>query len=92
MERLYEALKSHGYNDKQIKFVSEKLSSIDESLKECLNKWIDKNIITEVNVSGISLKQLMAKYNMEYPAALLTMDWLKREPDKALKSIKRGIR
>lgn len=92
MERLYEALKSHGYNDKQIKFVSEKLSSIDESLKECLNKWIDKNIMTEVNVSGISLKQLMAKYNMEYPAALLTMDWLKREPDKALKSIKRGIR
>ncbi len=92
MERLYEALKSHGYNDKQIKFVSEKLSSIDESLKECLNKWIDKNIITEVNVSGISLKQLMAKYSMEYPAALLTMDWLKREPDKALKSIKRGIR
>jgi len=92
MERLHKALKDHGYTDKQIIFVCEKLSTIDDSFKECLNLWVANGVITEVNVCGISLKQLMSKFKMEYPAALLTMDWLKREPEKALKSIKRGIR
>jgi hypothetical protein len=38
------------------------------------------------------LSELKLQYKLTYPAALLTMDWLIREPEKALASIKRGIR
>jgi len=29
---------------------------------------------------------------MTYPAALLTMDWLIKEPEQALKSLEKGIK
>jgi hypothetical protein len=29
---------------------------------------------------------------MKYPAALLTMDWLLKEPQKAKESLRRGLR
>lgn len=92
MEKLKEVLYSHGYNDKQVVSVMNRLCAIDGSLKNYLQEWVNEGKVADVVICDISLKSLMSKYDMEYPAALLTMDWLIREPEKAIRSINRGVR
>ena len=34
----------------------------------------------------------MEKYNLKYPAALLSIDWVIKEPNIAISAIEKGIR
>ena len=49
-------------------------------------------LVSGVPIKEISRNSLRNKFGMTYPAALLTMDWLIKEPEKAIESINRGIR
>ena len=92
MEKLKVALLSNGYNEEQAKIAMEKLYNISSSLTQGLNEWANNGNEMDYTIEGIKLSDLKLQYKLTYPAALLTMDWLIREPEKALASIKRGIR
>ena len=92
MEKIKEVLLERGYTDKQVNTVIYDLMTIDESLKEGFSLWIELEKETDYTIQGIALSELKNKFGMNYPAALLTMDWLIKEPEKAIESINRGIR
>ena len=92
MKNIKEVLMSRGYNEKQAVSVADRLSKIDTSFKEGLFEWIENNTERNYNIAGVELMAIKNKYVMTYPAALLTMDWLLREPEKAKRSINRGVR
>ena len=41
---------------------------------------------------GYSVKDFVEKWQLTYPAALLTMNWLLKEPEEATVLLKQGIR
>ncbi len=90
-EILVDKLLSLNYPVIQAPQVADELLTIDDSLAQLLKNWIDKSVEADVNIEGFSLLDLKNKYNMTYPAALLTMDWLLKEPQIALKAITHGI-
>ena len=92
MEKIIKKLISVGYPEKAAKAISMELSQIDSSLNIALASWVDNEVETDMTIEGITLSELQAKYKMSYPAALLTMDWLIKDPELAKKSIQRGIR
>ena len=92
MEKIKEVLLERGYTDKLVNAVIHDLMTIDESLKEGLSLWLESEKETDHTIQGIALSELKNKFGMTYPAALLTMDWLIKEPEKAIESINRGIR
>jgi hypothetical protein len=92
MEKIKEVLLERGYTDKQVNAVIYDLMTIDESLKEGFSLWIELEKETDYTIQGITLSELKNKFGMTYPAALLTRDWLIKEPEKAIESINRGIR
>lgn len=92
MEKIKEVLLERGYTDKQVNAVIYDLMIIDESLKEGFSLWLESEKETDYTIQGITLSELKNKFGMTYPAALLTMDWLIKEPEKAIESINRGIR
>ena len=92
MEKIKEVLLERGYTDKQVNAVIYDLMIIDESLKEGFSLWLESEKETDYTIQGIALSELKNKFGMTYPAALLTMDWLIKEPEKAIESINRGIR
>lgn len=92
MEKIKEVLLERGYTDKQVNAVIYDLMIIDESLKEGFSLWLESEKETDYTIQGIALSELRNKFGMTYPAALLTMDWLIKEPEKAIESINRGIR
>ena len=92
MERIKQILITRGYNEKQAIATAKELLTIDEMLKGAFSLWMDKDEETDFTIEGVCMSNLKAKFKMTYPAALLTMDWIVKEPEKAINSIKHGIR
>ncbi len=84
-----EILVKRGYNDQRADLVSRNLAAIDARLQEPLYIWLMKNQETEVELEGVSIKQLMLRNKLKYPAALLSIDWIYKEPNVALAVLKK---
>ena len=85
-------LSERGYSGVAGKLMSDKLSSVNQMFSEGIRKWLDTGNETEYEISGIKLSDLKIKFNLTYPAAILSMDWLLREPENAKQSFLKGIR
>lgn len=81
-----------GYTAKQAVTVAAELEKIDWQLQKGLQIWLAEEKETDYLIEGVKLSELKRKFGMTYPAALLTMDWLIKEPELAMKSINRGIK
>lgn len=92
MENIKTILVERGYPEKQAFSVASDLLEIDISLRNALQHWLVTEKETDFQVAGFKLSELKHKFDMTYPAALLTMDWLIKEPILAIKSINRGIK
>lgn len=90
---IYNVLLGRGYDEKSSQLVATELMTLKKPLDAYLGKWMqNESDISDYDAYGYSIKQLMEERNMTYPAALLTMDWLIKEPDAAIASLKRGIK
>lgn len=85
-------LSERGYSGAAGKMMSDKLSSVNPKFTEGIKKWLDSGEETEYEIYGIKLSELKNKFDLTYAAAILSMDWLLREPEKAKQSFLQGIR
>ena len=92
-QEISQELLERGYERKMAELVASELILLSDKLHDLLNAWIDNPLnVGDFSREGFSIIGLMKDRKMQYPAALLTMDWLLKEPDKALLSLKRKIR
>lgn len=93
IENIKQILIERGYPESPAALVAEKLTHISTVLKPALDLWLKDGKETEMSAEGISTSGLMAKQKgMTYPAALLSIDWLLREPMKAKAIIEKGLK
>lgn len=86
---IIDILVKRGYNENRAKLVAKDLVDIEQCLLEPLNKWLVDGTETEVEYQGISIKKLMEQNKLKYPAALLTIDWIYKDSEKALSILKK---
>ena len=91
-ERIYNALITKGYQDKAASILSEDLSRINSALESCLISWVESGEEVDYTAGGFSIKGLMHKFQLQYPAALLSIDWVIKEPELATVAINKGVR
>lgn len=84
-------LTEQGYQSKMAEMVARELMNVDNSLSMLVVKWL-KDEHADFESHGYSISGLMKDRNMTYPAALLTIDWLIKDPIAAKKSLEKGIR
>ena len=89
---IFNALLEHNYTEKQSSILASKLAFLDESLIKCMENWFKNGQQTNYSAHDISIKELVEKHNMQYLAAVLTMDWVLRDPTKAIDTIRKGVR
>ena len=90
---ILEILMQRGYTQRNASQVAEEMVNIAPQLQQYLEAWLmDKSYNENYEVGEYSLKRLQEERRMNYPAALLTMDWLIKEPEAALRSLNRGIK
>lgn len=79
-------------DEKTAERLEAKLKGISEELKPILNAWLENGTQDNSQMfNGYSLNSLMTKDGMKFTGALLTLDWLIREPKTAAKTIEKGI-
>lgn len=90
---IQEILMQRGYSERNAKLVANELIDIASQLIIHRDKWLDdKSYNADYVVGEFSISRLCDERRMNYPAALLTLDWLIKEPKAALKSLNRGIK
>ena len=90
---ILEILMQRGYTQRNASLVAEEMVNIAPQLQQYLEAWLmDKSYNENYEVGKYSLKRLQEERRMNYPAALLTMDWMIKEPEAALRSLNRGIK
>lgn len=79
-----------GYSEKNAILASKELQNLAEPLMPLLERWLaDVDDKGDYEIAGYSICQLQKERRMKYPAALLTIDWLIKEPDAALESLRK---
>lgn len=91
-EEIKDILLQRGYSQPGAETASADLMSIHQALQPCLEAWISNGVETDYSIDGFSIKGIMQKYGMKYPAALLSVNWILNDPQTAIPIIKRGIR
>ena len=92
-DRLYHTLIERGYQEKSAKIVLDDLLHLCEPLAKLLRDWLDdEHKQSDFTIDEFSISKLQKESSMKYPAALLTMDWLIKEPKEARRSLSKGNR
>ena len=82
--------KELGYKGQQIDEILTDLKVLDPKLTPLLNQWIEnRKNIGDFETHGFSISNLMEKFKMNFVAAILSLDWILKEPEKALNLIKK---
>jgi hypothetical protein len=79
------------YSEKLAKEVARKLRDSAPEIQVAFEKWwygggFDEHLV----VQGYTAQRLVEKYRFTPPNAFVTLDWLIREPEKAVKALARG--
>lgn len=85
-------LAERGYDGYSGKVMSEKLSNVNPMFSEGINQWLANGWEKDYEILGIKLSDLKKKFALTYPSAILSMDWLIRDPENAKRSFERGIK
>lgn len=86
-------IKRLGCTPERAEHIEKNLKELSEPLKPLLNAWLENGTEDDDTMySGYSLNSLIRDYHMKFTGALLTLDWLVKEPDKAVQALKSGIR
>jgi hypothetical protein len=67
-----------------------KLSNMTPLLLSSLKKFLTEGELDEINLLGYSVEKLKVEHNMNEVAAYMTLDWIIKEPEEAIVSLKRG--
>lgn len=91
-KEIYNHLLDRDFDERTSEILAENLVNLTWDLHPLLEKWLSTGIETDFESNDMSIRRLMSDYDMQYQAALLTMDWILKEPEIALEVIKKGIR
>jgi hypothetical protein len=70
--------------------VADKIERLHSDLREPFELWWNTGEVPTVEVEGYTVARLMTDHGLKPLAALLTLDWLLREPETAQATIARG--
>ena len=92
-EKIYRTLKERGYSEQSIKLMMADIMRLSVPLDRMLQAWLsNEREQLDYSCNGYSIHGLQRERGMKYLAALLTIDWLIKEPEKAKRSLTKGIK
>lgn len=86
MERLH-------CTEKIASLLEQDLEQLHPTLMPVFNKWMEQESFRdETKYHGYSVASLMSERKMTFPAALLTIDWILKNPESACKALSEPVR
>lgn len=81
-----------GYSEYVAELTANDLMDLKPELKGALTEWLDNRREEIISICGISTKDLIENKEMTYPSALISLNWVLMDPEKAIPELKNIIR
>lgn len=91
-DKIIMTLCAQDYPDYMLDQTADKIERMDERVKTAFEEWQESNVVPSLEIEGWNYDKLVEKFKMRPVAAFLALDWLTREPEKAVMALNRGIR
>ena len=78
------------YPENKFDLLVSSLEKISPIIRKSLEEFLQSGNHLEINLLGYSIEKLTKEHGMNEIAGYLTLDWIVREPDKAVESLKKG--
>lgn len=76
----------------QVERVTNKIEALSPDIREALEKWIETDNVSSPEYAGYDVNAILkAQPHMTVLGAYLSLDWLRRDPVVAKKSIEHSI-
>src|SRR3989442_846228 len=72
------------------RLVATKLERISPPVRAAFLTWWNSGSAPPLEIHSYSVERLVDEHGMNPVAAYLTLDWLRRSPEEALKSLQKG--
>jgi len=83
-------IEDFNYSENGAASVTEKILASKDEIKQAIEQYFINREIPTLEVEMINVQHLIDRYQMNPIAALLTLDWLAREPEKAKDMLRKG--
>ncbi len=87
-----ERLLAEGCPENVVNNIAARLEHVSPALKNLVDRWAEEGQENSYEAEGYSIESIMKRLGVKYPSAVLTMDWLLRDPEQAKKAIAYGRR
>ena len=91
-QTIEEILVERGYASAHARMVSEDLMHLEAPLESVFRQWLETGETGDYAFRGYTLRYFTVVWKMQYPAAVLTLDWILKDPERAIQELKNGIR
>ena len=82
-----------GFTEAAAEYMEKELSAVCDQLKPLVRSWLETGAEDDDTMyEGYSLNSLKQTYDMYFTGAVLTLDWLIKEPEKAKEALRYGIK
>lgn len=85
-------LKEENYPAHMLDKTIEKLEKLQPEILSAFTQWLSDGKTPSISIENFSFQDLTMKFCMTSVGAFITLDWLVREPEKAKKALKNGIK
>lgn len=85
-------LKEEGYPDFMLDKTADKIEAFSPDIATKFSEFCIQGTIPEIEVEGYNYKKLIEDFGMKPVGALITLDWLIREPENAKEALQKGIK
>ena len=76
------------YKERQTRSVVSKLLNMAPAILAAFEGWLETDFMPDAPAfSGLTPKSLHETYPLKPPAAFLLLDWIRREPERALQAL-----
>ena len=77
-------------NEQALEEIITKINKMDKDIYDALLKFLETGEHQEISSGSYSLSELMRSHSMNALGAYLTLDWLRKDPENAEKSLNKG--
>jgi len=94
MERnkIINLLKEQGYPSFMLEKTADKIENFSQPIKEAFSMWAECGIEPSFSIKDYSYNIFIEEFKMKPIGAFITLDWIMREPEKAIENLNRGIK
>lgn len=89
---LIKLLKEENYPSYMIETTIAKLNKLQPIVAGSFELWLNEGKLPNIEIEGYSYHILVNEYGMKPVGAFLTLDWLCRDSQKAILSLRKGIK